>query len=119
MTRTPPAERPLPDQERLFADVLTRLDLSDVIETTRVTEVTRTRPHRRLTQVVGTAAAAAVVVAGVAVVSRERLGPTRRPARGERPDPVRGNGLARIQHLHCLRDLDRGGSCSSDRRPEH
>ena len=37
MTRTPPAERPLPDQERLFADVLTRLDLSDVIETTRVT----------------------------------------------------------------------------------
>ena len=26
MTRTPPAERPLPDQERLFADVLTRLD---------------------------------------------------------------------------------------------
>lgn len=72
MTRTPPAERPLPDQERLFADVLTRLDLSDVTGTTRVTEVTRTRPHRRLTQVVGTAAAAAVVVAGVAVVSHQR-----------------------------------------------
>lgn len=68
MTRTPPAERPLPDQERLFADVLTRLDLSDVTGTTRVTEVTRTRPRRRLTQVVGTAAAAAVVVAGVAIV---------------------------------------------------